>query len=98
VPRHPQRPIPKKKLSEAKPFRYRTLVLYGAWSETHSKAFSFGGEEPIEDAIARLRRNTNSIIRTLAMMTGMMAQGGLLGGDTFALPWDFYTILPRREA
>jgi hypothetical protein len=32
------------------------------WSETHSKAFSFGGEEPIEDAIARLRRNTNSII------------------------------------
>jgi hypothetical protein len=28
-----------------------------------------------------------------------MAQGGeLLRGNTFARPWDFYTILPLREA
>jgi hypothetical protein len=31
--------------------------------------------------------------------SGLMAQGGeLLCGDTFARPWDFYTIFPLREA
>jgi hypothetical protein len=80
VPRHPQRPIPKKKVSERKPFCYRTLVVH--WTMQLVREFSISRRDifPIGDfSRARVTRFQSSEAQGSASSLGYNASPGKTG-------------------